>query len=72
LGQQLKYADRRGFRLAVIVGEDELAQGTCQLKDLRGAVNQVVSLAAGSAPLVTAIQDLLRKDAPTRDDTGST
>ena len=34
LGQQLKYADRRGFRLALIAGENELAAGTCQIKDL--------------------------------------
>jgi len=34
LGAQLKYADRRGYRLAVIVGEDEWASGKCQLKDL--------------------------------------
>ena len=34
LGQQLKYADRKGFRVALIVGEDELAQNVCQLKDL--------------------------------------
>ena len=34
LGQQLKYADRRGFRVAVIVGSNEFAAGECQLKDL--------------------------------------
>ncbi len=34
LGAQLKYADRRGHRLAVIVGEQEWEAGTCQLKDL--------------------------------------
>jgi len=35
LGQQLKYADKRGFRWAVIIGEDEWAKGCCQIKDLR-------------------------------------
>jgi histidyl-tRNA synthetase len=34
LGAQLKYADRRGHRLAVIVGGREWEAGTCQLKDL--------------------------------------
>lgn len=34
LKQQLKYADRRGFRLAVIAGENEFAENRCQLKDL--------------------------------------
>lgn len=37
LGQQLRYADRRGFRLALIVGEDEFASGVCQIKDLASA-----------------------------------
>jgi histidyl-tRNA synthetase len=34
LGAQLKYADKRGFRFAVIVGEDEFSSGKCQLKEL--------------------------------------
>jgi histidyl-tRNA synthetase len=35
LGQQLKYADKRGFRWAIIIGEDEWTKGCCQIKDLR-------------------------------------
>lgn len=34
LGQQLKYADTRGFAYAVIAGEDELASNSLQVKDL--------------------------------------
>ena len=34
LGAQLKYADRRGHRLALIVGDDEWEAGRCQIKDL--------------------------------------
>ena len=34
LGAQLKYADRRGHRIAVVVGEDEWSSGTAQVKDL--------------------------------------
>ena len=34
LGAQLKYADRRGFRFAVIAGGREFDAGTVQLKDL--------------------------------------
>jgi histidyl-tRNA synthetase len=34
LGTQLKYADRRGHRLAVIVGTSEWDAGTAQVKDL--------------------------------------
>lgn len=36
LGQQLKYADRRGFSVALIAGDQEFASGTCQVKNLRG------------------------------------
>ena len=35
LGAQLKYADRRGFALAVIAGSHEFDSGSCQVKDLR-------------------------------------
>ncbi len=31
---QLKYADQRGFRIALIAGSQELEAGTCQVKDL--------------------------------------
>ncbi len=34
LGKQLKYANRKGFRVAVIAGEEEFAAGTWQVKDL--------------------------------------
>lgn len=35
LGPQLKYANRRGFRVAIVAGENEFEQGTCQVKDLK-------------------------------------
>ena len=34
LGPQLKYADRRGFRVALIAGQNEFDAGVCQVKDL--------------------------------------
>jgi len=34
MGKQLKYADRKGYTLAIIGGPDELAQGVWQVKDL--------------------------------------
>ena len=34
LGAQLKYADRRGHRLALIAGPDEIERGAVQVKDL--------------------------------------
>jgi histidyl-tRNA synthetase len=43
MGKQLKYADRKGFRFAVIGGPDELAKGVWQIKDLRGDASAEVS-----------------------------
>jgi histidyl-tRNA synthetase len=57
LGQQLKYADRRGFRLALIAGSREFATGTCQLKDLKDGSAQELSLDATA--LIAAIQACL-------------
>ena len=57
LGQQLKYADRRGFRVALIAGQREFDAGICQLKDLRTTTAQEVAL-EGDA-LVQAIGQLL-------------
>jgi histidyl-tRNA synthetase len=34
LGAQLKYADSRGFQVALVAGSQELDAGTCQVKDL--------------------------------------
>jgi histidyl-tRNA synthetase len=34
VGQQLQYAERRGFKLALIAGPDEFAQGVWKIKDL--------------------------------------
>jgi histidyl-tRNA synthetase len=57
LGQQLKYADRRGFKLAVIAGEDEFNADICQLKDLRTGDSQQLPL--DSQKLASAIHGLL-------------
>jgi histidyl-tRNA synthetase len=34
VGQQLKYAEGRGFRVALLAGDDEFAKGVWQVKDL--------------------------------------
>jgi histidyl-tRNA synthetase len=44
LGVQLKYADRRGFRVALIAGESEFAAGQAQVKNLATGDSQTVSL----------------------------
>jgi histidyl-tRNA synthetase len=48
LGVQLKYADRRGHRLAVILGDAEWQSGKAQLKDLR--TNQASEVALSDLP----------------------
>ena len=44
LGQQLKYADKKGFKFALVVGSDEAERGVANLKDLRSGGQQEVSL----------------------------
>jgi histidyl-tRNA synthetase len=44
LGQQLAYADRRGFRVALIAGQREFDAGVCQLKDLARGQSRDVPL----------------------------
>ncbi|MBX9789716.1 MAG: histidine--tRNA ligase [Pirellulales bacterium] len=65
LGQQLKYADKRGCRVALVQGEDELAAGQCQIKDLTSGQSQSVSLGDGFAEVVAAVQRLLTIGAQT-------
>jgi histidyl-tRNA synthetase len=45
IGKQLQYADKRGFRLALIAGDDELAAGNVQIKDLKSGESRTVALA---------------------------
>jgi histidyl-tRNA synthetase len=42
LGNQLTYADRKGFRVALIAGENEFAGGTVQIKDLNAKTQRDV------------------------------
>jgi histidyl-tRNA synthetase len=62
LGAQLKYADRRGFRVALIAGESEFAAGQIQVKDLKAATSQSVSVAEGPSALFAAIRAILADD----------
>jgi histidyl-tRNA synthetase len=52
LGKQLQYADRKGFKLALIAGSDEFATGVWQIKNLASGESQTVS----EADLVKTIQ----------------
>jgi histidyl-tRNA synthetase len=59
LGQQLKYADRRGFLVALIAGEAEFAADQAQVKNLKTGDSQTVSLAGGVHALVTTIHTIV-------------
>src|SRR6185436_12380494 len=56
LGNQLTYADRKGFRLALIAGESEFAKDTVQLKNLAAKSARDVPL----AEVVQAVQTTLK------------
>jgi histidyl-tRNA synthetase len=59
LGQQLKYADRRGHRFALVAGENEFASGTIQIKNLSTATSQTVPLTPDASELVSALESSL-------------
>ena len=61
LGQQLKYADRRGFRVAIIAGRDELEASRCQVKDLAAATQEEVTLDEGAKSVIAAIRRTLER-----------
>jgi histidyl-tRNA synthetase len=42
LGQQFQYAERKGFKLAVIAGPEEFAAGNVKLKHLARREEQVI------------------------------
>lgn len=59
LGKQLQFADRRGFRVALIVGGDEFAAGQCQVKDLSSGGSNTVSTADNATAVVAEILQIL-------------
>ncbi|MFN4258653.1 MAG: histidine--tRNA ligase [Gemmataceae bacterium] len=46
VGQQLQYAERRGFRVALIAGPDEFAQGVWKVKNLAARAERAVPTTA--------------------------
>jgi histidyl-tRNA synthetase len=59
LGHQLKYADRRGFPVAVIVGSEEFHRGVAKVKDLKNGVETTVPLDPDCRELGRAIHTIL-------------
>ena len=55
LGKQLKYASRKGFRIALIAGSDEFDAGIWQIKDLEKEEQQQVP----KGELLVAIREIL-------------
>jgi histidyl-tRNA synthetase len=55
IGQQLQYAEKRGFRAALIAGPDEFAQGVWKVKDLTRRAESTVP----AAGVVAAIRNVL-------------
>jgi histidyl-tRNA synthetase len=61
LGKQLSYADRKGFRIAIVAGDREFAAGECQVKNLSTKESTTVSLKSGSAAVIDEIRRILPK-----------
>ncbi|HEY3393120.1 MAG TPA: His/Gly/Thr/Pro-type tRNA ligase C-terminal domain-containing protein, partial [Lacipirellulaceae bacterium] len=59
LGKQLQYADRKGFRVAVIAGEREFAAGQCQVKNLASGESVSVPLAEDAGAVLAEVQRIL-------------
>ncbi len=59
LGKQLQYADRRGFRIALIAGENEFSSGECQIKDLASGGSTTAPLAGDAAAVIAEIRQIL-------------
>jgi len=58
VGQQLQYAERRGFQLALIAGPDEFAQGVWKIKNLALRSESVTP----AIELVAAVRTVLKAD----------
>jgi histidyl-tRNA synthetase len=55
LGKQLQYADRKGFRVALIAGSDEFARGVWQIKNLKDGTSSTIP----ESELVDALRKVL-------------
>ena len=58
IGKQMKYADKKGFRLALIAGGDEFAAGVWQVKNLRSGTQASIASADLVAHLTTELNVL--------------
>ena len=56
LGQQLKLAAKRGFPAALVIGGDEFAAGTAQLKDMAAKTSTTIEWHGDVDVLVDAVR----------------
>jgi histidyl-tRNA synthetase len=56
LARQIKYADRMGIRLALILGPDEQAAGTVNIKDLNAQIQETVLQSNAVAVIVKMLE----------------
>jgi histidyl-tRNA synthetase len=57
LSKQLKYADRAGIKIAVLVGPDERSEGLVTLKNLSNGEQETVSRGNAAAKLAELLED---------------
>jgi histidyl-tRNA synthetase len=53
LGKQFKYASSRNVPFVALVGDDERANGTVSVKDLRNGTQEIVARAGAAALIAT-------------------
>jgi histidyl-tRNA synthetase len=59
LGAQLKYADQRGFAVAMVAGSRELDSGVVQLKDLRNKISSEIAWRNDPESLLSALRVMI-------------
>ncbi len=59
LKQQLKYADQRGFRVAIIAGSREFDENCCQVKNLQTGDSQSCSLKDDARAVIEAVRQIV-------------
>lgn len=59
LGKQLQYANRRGFGVALVLGDEEFASGECQVKNLATGESTTVALSDDASEIAAEIRKQL-------------
>jgi histidyl-tRNA synthetase len=66
LGKQFKYASSRNMPFVTIVGDDERANGSVSIKDLRSGAQETMPRAAAAAYIAARVTQNLNPDTGTR------